>query len=176
MSHYNKGPGSQLRINARIQASSVRLIDSDGTQLGIKHLSEALAMARSRGLDLIEIAPQANPPVCKILDFPKFKYEQEKKVRESRKHQKSGLLKEVRLRPNIGIHDLDFKLKHVMEFINNHDKVRITIVFRGREMQHRDLGIKLLDQIREKLSTIAIAEGTPQQERNRLMLTLIPKH
>ncbi|MBI4678025.1 MAG: translation initiation factor IF-3 [Elusimicrobia bacterium] len=165
-----------MRINTRIQASSVRLIDSDGTQLGIKHLAEALAMARTRGLDLIEIAPQANPPVCKILDYSKFKYEQEKRVRESRKHQKSGLLKEIQLRPNIGTHDLDFKLKHAIEFITNHDKVRITVVFRGREMQHQDIGAKLLEQVAEKLSNIAIPEAAPQRERNRMMLTLVPKH
>lgn len=133
-------------------------------------------MARTKGMDLIEIAPQANPPVCKILDYSKFKYEQEKRVRESRKHQKSGLLKEIQLRPNIGAHDLDFKLKHALEFISNHDKVRITVVFRGREMQHQDLGAKLLDQIKEKLSAVAVPESAPQRERNRMMLTLIPKH
>ncbi|MBI5625052.1 MAG: translation initiation factor IF-3 [Elusimicrobia bacterium] len=173
--HRSHGQG-QLRLNARIQASQVRLVDSDGTMLGIKHLSEALAMARERKLDLIEIAPQANPPVCKILDYSKFKYEQEKKVRESRKHQKAGLLKEIQLRPNIGAHDLDFKLKHAIEFITNHDKVRITIVFRGREMQHQDIGAKLLEAITEKLIAIAVPEAPPQRERNRMMLTLVPKH
>jgi translation initiation factor IF-3 len=148
----------------------------DGTQVGIKPLSEALALARQRGKDLIEIAPQANPPVCKILDYPKYRYEQEKKVRESRRKQKAGMLKEVRFKPHIGAHDLDTKLKHITEFITAHDKVRLTVVFRGREMQHRDLGMKLLDMIRERLNSIASVEQAPIPDRNRLVMTLIPKH
>jgi len=148
----------------------------DGTQVGIKPLSEALALARQRGKDLIEIAPQANPPVCKILDYSKYRYEQEKKVRESRRKQKAGLLKEVRFKPHIGAHDLDVKLKHITEFITAHDKVRLTVVFRGREMQHRDLGMKLLDVIKERLNSIASVEQAPMPDRNRLVMTLIPKH
>jgi translation initiation factor IF-3 len=148
----------------------------DGTQVGIKPLSEALALARQRGKDLIEIAPQASPPVCKILDYPKYRYEQEKKVRESRRKQKAGMLKEVRFKPHIGVHDLDTKLKHITEFITAHDKVRLTVVFRGREMQHRDLGMKLLDMIRERLNAIATVEQAPMPDRNRLVMTLIPKH
>ena len=152
------------------------MIDSDGTQVGIKAIAEALAMSRQRGLDLIEIAPLANPPVCKILDFSKFKYELEKKVRESRKKQKAGLLKEVRFKPHIGQHDLDVKIKHISAFIAAHDKVRITVVFRGREMQHRDLGMKLLDVIKERLELTAMVEQAPTPDRNRLIMTLIPKH
>lgn len=152
------------------------MIDSDGTQLGIKPLPEALALARQRGLDLIEIAPQANPPVCKLLDYSKYRYEQDKKVRESRKKQKAGLLKEVRFKPHIGAHDLDVKVKHIHEFITAHDKVRITVVFRGREMQHRDLGMKLLQSIQERLAEIAVVEQAPMPDRNRLIMTLIPKH
>ena len=148
----------------------------DGTQVGIKPLSEALALARQRGKDLIEIAPQASPPVCKILDYPKYRYEQEKKVRESRRKQKAGLLKEVRFKPHIGVHDLDVKLRHITEFITAHDKVRLTVVFRGREMQHRDLGMKLLDMIRDRLNAIAAVEQAPMPDRNRLVMTLIPKH
>jgi translation initiation factor IF-3 len=133
-------------------------------------------MSRQRGLDLIEIAPQANPPVCKILDYSKFKYEQDKKARESRKNQKAGLLKEVRFKPHIGTHDLDVKIKHISEFIAAHDKVRITVVFRGREMQHRDLGMKLLDSIKERLAETAMVEQAPIPDRNRLVMTLIPRH
>ena len=151
------------------------MIDSDGTQIGVKPLSEALAMARTRGLDLIEIAPQANPPVCKLLDFSKYCYEQEKKDREARKKQKAGLLKEVRFKPNIGAHDLDVKVKHISEFIAAHDKVRVTVVFRGREMQHRDLGFKLLMSIQERLAETAAVEQAPLPDRNRLVMTLIPK-
>lgn len=148
----------------------------DGTQIGIKPIAEALAISRQRGKDLIEIAPQANPPVCKILDYSKYRYEQEKKVRESRRKQKAGLLKEVRFKPHIGIHDLEVKLKHITEFITAHDKVRLTVVFRGREMQHRDLGMKLLDMIKERLIAIAAVEQAPMPDRNRLVMTLVPKH
>lgn len=148
----------------------------DGTQLGVKPLPEALALSRQRGFDLVEIAPQANPPVCKILDYSKFRYETEKKDREARKKQKAGLLKEVRFKPHIGAHDLDTKIKHISEFIAAHDKVRITVVFRGREMQHRDLGMKLLDTIKERLEATASVEQAPMPDRNRLIMTLIPKH
>ena len=171
-----KNSKDTTRINNRISASQVRVIDTDGTQLGVKPLSEALAMARMRTLDLIEIAPQANPPVCKILDYSKYRYEQEKKDREARKKQKAGLLKEVRFKPHIGIHDLEVKIKHIGEFIAAHDKVRITVIFRGREMQHRDLGMKLLSTIQERLVEVAVVEQAPMPDRNRLIMTLIPKH
>jgi translation initiation factor IF-3 len=164
-----------LRVNQRIAAANVRLIDSDGTALGIKPISEALGIARSKGLDLIEIAPQANPPVCKILDHSKYLYELERKNRESRRKQKAGMLKEVRFSPVIGTHDLDVKIKHVTEFLNEHDKVRITVVFRGRQNQHKDLGMNLLKQVQERLAAIASVEQTPITDRNRLFMTLIPK-
>ena len=154
----------------------MRVIDSDGTQVGVRPLPEALAMARQRGLDLIEIAPMANPPVCKILDYSKYKYEQEKKEREARKNQKAGMLKEVRFKPHIGAHDLDVKVKQISEFLADHDKVRVMVVFRGREMQHKDLGMKLLDGIRERLAESGVMEQAPQNDRNRLFMTLIPKH
>ena len=157
-------------------ASQVRVIDTDGTQLGVKPLPEALAIARSRGLDLIEIAAQANPPVCKILDFSKYRYEQDKKVRESRRKQKAGLLKEVRFKPHIGTHDLEVKIRQIVEFIGEHDKVRLTVVFRGREMQHKDIGMKLLQSVQERLAAIAVVEQAPVSDRNRLVMTLIPKH
>lgn len=154
----------------------MRVIDSDGTQVGVRPLPEALALARQRGLDLIEIAPMANPPVCKILDFSKYKYEQEKKEREARKNQKSGMLKEVRFKPHIGVHDLEVKVKQITSFLAEHDKVRVMVVFRGREMQHKDLGMKLLDGIRERLAETSVMEQAPQNDRNRLFMTLIPKH
>jgi len=157
-------------------ANHVRVIDTDGTQLGIKPLSEAIAAARGRGLDLIEIAPQASPPVCKILDFSKYRYEQEKKARESRKKQKAGFLKEVRFRPRIGVHDLEVKIRQIGEFIAEHDKVRLTVIFRGREMMHKDLGLKLLSLVQERLSGVASVEQAPTPDRNRLIMTLIPKH
>lgn len=125
---------------------------------------------------MIEIAPQASPPVCKLLDYSKYRYEQEKKVREARKKQKTGLLKEVRFKPHIGAHDLDVKVRQITEFITQHDKVRLTVVFRGREMMHRDLGMKLLGSIQERLATVAMVEQAPVADRNRLVMTLIPKH
>ncbi len=164
-----------IRINSRISASTVRLIDSDGTQIGIRPISEAMALARTRGMDLIEIAPQANPPVCKILDYSKYRYEQEKKERESHRNQRSGFLKEVRIKPHIGQHDLDVKIKHMTEFLAAKDKVRITVIFRGREMAHQDLGLKLLKSIQERLSEVAAVEQAPLTDRNRLSMTLIPK-
>lgn len=154
----------------------VRLIDTDGTQLGIRPVTEALLMARSKGLDLIEIAPMAAPPVCKILDHSKYLYEKERQAREARKKQKAGLLKEVRLSPVIGAHDLDVKLKHASEFLRQNDKVRITVVFRGRQNQHKELGSTLLASVRERLGEVAIAEGSVTLDRNRMFLMLIPKH
>lgn len=164
------------RVNQQIRTSNVRLIDNDGSQLGIKSLTEAIAMARSRGLDLVEVAQTANPPVCKLLDFAKFKYEQEKREREARKNQKAGMLKEVRFSPVIGQHDLDVKVRHIEEFLKAHDKVRVTVFFRGRQMQHQDLGLKLLKNIQERLAAIASVEQQPLTDRNRLFMTLTPKH
>ena len=153
----------------------MRLIDTDGTQLGIKPIAEALSIAKSKSMDLVEIAAQANPPVCKILEFSKFLYDQEKKERSARKKQKTGLLKEIRFSPVIGAHDLDVKLRHAEEFLKERDKVRMTVVFRGRQMQHRDLGMKLLQQIQEKLQAWAVVEQAPLPDRNRLVMTLAPK-
>ncbi len=164
------------RVNLRITASNVRLIDADGSQIGVRSLSEAIALARSRGVDLVEIAPLANPPVCKLLDFAKFRYSQEKKAREARKKQKAGFLKEVRFRPGIGAHDLETKMKHMEEFLQEHDKVRITVVFRGREVEHKDIGFKLLTAVRERLAAFSIVEQAPSMDRNRLSMTLVPKH
>lgn len=126
-------------------------------------------------MDLVEIAAQANPPVCKILEFSKFLYDQEKKERSARKKQKTGLLKEIRFSPVIGSHDLDVKLRHAEEFLKERDKVRLTVVFRGRQMQHRDLGLKLLQQVQEKLQSVAVVEQAPLPDRNRLVMTLAPK-
>ncbi|MFH1619037.1 MAG: translation initiation factor IF-3 [bacterium] len=164
------------KLNQQINAPSVRLLDSDGTMLGIKPLSEALALARTRGLDLIEIAPQAKPPVCKVLDYSKYCYEKEKQERDARKKQKAGVLKEIRLKPRIASHDLDTKLKHVEEFLREHDKVRVTVIFRGRENQHKDLGRNMLTSIQTRLSPVAVMEGNVQQMGNRMSVTFTPKH
>lgn len=166
---------NSTRINNDIRVPQVRLIDTDGAQLGIKSTPEALAIARAKGMDLVEVAPKATPPVCKILAYSKFKYEQDKKLRESRKHQKAGLLKEMRFSPSIGTHDLEVKIKHAEEFLREHDKVRFTVVFRGRQNQHQDLGLKLLSLVQERLAAIATVEQRPARDRNRISMTLAPK-
>lgn len=144
--------------------------------MGIKPIGEAIALAQARGKDLLEIAPGANPPVAKIIDFSKFRYEREKKLKESRKHQKAGLLKELRLHLRISEHDLQTKLDHTKEFLQEKYKVRITVVFRGREMEHRALGIALLNKIKEMLEPVAILEQNAQMDGNRLSILLAPKH
>jgi translation initiation factor IF-3 len=132
-------------------------------------------MAQDKGLDLVEVAPMSNPPVCKIVNFSKFRYDQEKREREARKKQKSGQLKEVRVRPRIGDHDLEIKLKHAREFLQEHNKVQITVVFMGREMQHRDLGMALLEKVRANLADIGDPEQRPSMMGNRMFVAFSPK-
>ena len=155
--------------------AEVRLIDSDGQQVGVVKTAEALSMAQAKGLDLVEISPQAIPPVCKIVNFSKFKYEMEKKEKEARKKQKITHTKEIRIRPRIGEHDLEVKIKHARQFIENGDKVQLTAMFSGREMQHKDLGIKIMDRIKDVLADIAEPEGRMSSMGTRVFLTLVPK-
>ncbi|MCL2485043.1 MAG: translation initiation factor IF-3 [Endomicrobia bacterium] len=149
-------------------------MDSDGNQIGVIKTSEAFSMAQAKGLDLVEISPDAKPPVCKIVNFSKFKYEMEKKEKEARKRQKITHTKEIRIRPRIGEHDLEVKIKHAREFIEKGDKVQLTAMFSGREMQHKDLGIKIMDRIRESLADIAEPEGRTSSMGTRVFLTLAP--
>jgi translation initiation factor IF-3 len=144
--------------------------------LGIKPLIEAQNMARGAGLDLVEISPQAAPPVCKVMDFSKFLYEKEKQDRENRKKQKAGVLKEIRLNPRIASNDLQTKIKHIETFLKEHNKVRVTVVFRGRENQHRNLGEEILNAVRDHLSTVGAPEGRPQMMGNRMSIMLAPVH
>ena len=171
MQQRNYGP----RKNYQINISPVRVIDSDGTMLGVKPTQEALQLARERGLDLVEISPLAKPPVCKILDYSKYLYEQEKKNKDARKKQHGGELKELRIKPRIATHDLETKTKQMEEFIRKGDKVRLTVVFHGRENQHRDLGHQLLMQVKEKFVPIALTDGGVQTLGNRMSITLTPK-
>ena len=134
-----------------------------------------MALAQARSKDLLEIAPGANPPVVKIADFSKFRYEREKRLKESRKHQKAGHVKEIRLHPRISEHDLSIKLEHAKGWINERCKVRITVVFRGREMEHRDLGLGLLNKIKGNLDSKCVLEQEPQLEGNRMSVLLAPK-
>lgn len=165
----------RIRINRWINVSQVRLVDSDGTMLGVKPIQEAMQMARNAGLDLVEIAPQAAPPVCKIMDFSKYLYEKEKQERENRKKQKVGMLKEIRFNPRIAQHDLDTKIKHIAEFLQDQDKVRVTVVFKGRENQHRDLGEKILQDVVAKLAEFGNQEGRFSLAGNRMSVMLSPK-
>ncbi|MDR2251420.1 MAG: translation initiation factor IF-3 [Endomicrobium sp.] len=162
-------------MNQFIRVPEVRLVDSDGTMVGIVKTSEALAKAQGKGLDLVEISPQANPPVCKIVNFSKFKYEMDKKEKEAKKKQKISHLKEIRIKPRIGEHDLEVKIKHAREFIAAGDKVQLTAMFSGREMQHKDLGIKIMDKIKESLVDVAEPEGRISSMGTRVFMTLVPQ-
>jgi translation initiation factor IF-3 len=164
----------RVRINRNITSPQVRLIDMHGTMLGIKPLIEAVNMARGANLDLVEISPQANPPVCKVMDFNKYLYEKEKQERDNRKKQKAGVLKEIRLNPRIASADLHTKIRHIEEFLKEHNKVRVTVVFRGRENQHRNLGEEILMSIKDNLSSVGIVEGRPSMMGNRMSIMLAP--
>ena len=144
--------------------------------MGIKSLDEALRIAQNKGVDLVEIAPQNNPPVCKLADFSKFRYEREKKLKEARKKQKGGNVKELRVRPKIGAHDLDIKINQMRGFIEERDKVRFTVVFRGREMEHPEQGRLIFGRVREKMVDIASLESEDSKmEGGRLSLMFTPK-
>src|SRR5438309_3708486 len=161
-----------LRVNERIRIREVRVIGEEGEQLGIMPTAEALQMARERGLDLVEVAPNAVPPVARLLDYGRFKYEQEKKDREARKNQKIVLLKEVRLRPKTDEHDVDFKTKRIERFIEEGDKVKVTLRFRGREMAHPNLGRQLLEEVADRVKNIAVVERMPLMEGNTMTMIL----
>lgn len=167
----NKG----LRINEHIRVREIRLIDDEGNQKGIVPTMEALRMARERELDLVEVAPTANPPVCKILDYGKYRFEQEKKLRDSRKNQKMLKLKEIRMQPKIGPGDLDTKAKHVQEFLNEGNKVKITIRFRGRELAHTELGYDVLKEVQKRLDGNYTIEKQPAMEGRFMSMTIAAK-
>jgi translation initiation factor IF-3 len=148
----------ETRVNERIRAREVRLIDEDGQMVGVMTSAQALSLARERGLDLVEVSPMASPPVCKLMDYGRFKYEQSKKENEARKHQKVSELKEIRLSPRTDDHDLDVKVRKIEEFLGEGDKVKVGVRFRGRELAHPEIGRRLLDKILEGLKGIAVVE------------------
>ncbi|MBR2106651.1 MAG: translation initiation factor IF-3, partial [Treponema sp.] len=153
----------------------VRLIDDEGNQLGIVPTQEALRMAKDKDLDLVEVSPNANPPVCKILDFGKYRFEQEKKLRESKKNQKVLKLKEIRMQPKIGSGDLDTKAKHVQEFLNEGDKVKITVRFRGRELAHTELGFDVLNEVLKRLTSAYNIDKPAKMDGKMMSITISPK-
>jgi len=164
----------EYRINDRIRAREVRLIGENGEQLGAVPLFKALEMAREAGLDLVEVAPSAVPPVCRLLDYGKFKYEQAKKEREARKHQKNVLLREIRMEPKIAEHDVDFKLRTAEKLLKEGDKVKISVRFRGREITHPQIGRDLLEQVYGRLKTIASIEKPVGMEGRQMTMILTP--
>jgi translation initiation factor IF-3 len=163
------------RINDEIRVPQVRLIDDAGEMIGVMSAREALIRAYDAGLDLVEISPNAVPPVCKILDYGKYKYEQQKKANEARKKQKVVEIKEIKVRPNIDDHDYDVKMKQMKNFIGEGDKVKVTLRFRGREMAHQELGVKVLERIRNDLIELVKVEQMPKLENRQMVMVVSPK-
>lgn len=162
-------------MNERIRIREIRLIDENGKQVGIMPPREALQLARERGLDLVEISPTAQPPVCKIMDYGKYLYDLNKKLHEQRKHQKGTRLKEVKLRPRTDAHDFEFKKNHVLRFLGEGDKVKLVMIFRGREMAHTDLGRRKLQRLIDEVAHLGTPEGHPNMEGRALIALLAPK-
>ena len=163
------------RINERIRVPEVRLIDETGQQVGIMRTSEALRHAQERDLDLVEVAPEAKPPVCRILDYSKYKYEQVQKQKAARKHQQQINIREIKFRPKIAQHDYDTKKGHVERFLKARDKVKVTIMFRGREMAHPERGEMILNRLAEELEDLAVVEQRPQQDGRNMTMMLAPQ-
>jgi translation initiation factor IF-3 len=163
------------RINDEIRVREVQLIDTEGTNHGTVPIERALAMAAEAGLDLVEISPNNNPPVTKILDYGRFKYQSQKKAAEARKKQKTVEIKEIKMRPNIDIHDYEVKMRSVRRFFEEGDKVKVTLRFRGREMAHQEIGMRLLDRVKEEISPIAKVEAEPRLEGRQMTMVLAPR-
>jgi translation initiation factor IF-3 len=163
------------RINERIRVPEVRLIDENGQQVGIMRTQDALRQAQERDLDLVEVAPDAKPPVCRILDYSKYKYEQVQKQKAARKHQQQINIREIKFRPKIAQHDYDTKKGHVIRFLKGRDKVKVTIMFRGREMAHPERGEMILNRLAEELGELAIVEQRPQQDGRNMTMMLAPQ-
>jgi translation initiation factor IF-3 len=165
---------SKTRINQDIRVREVRVIDEKGNQLGIMDINQALRVCRERGYDLIEVSPNSSPPVCKIGDFGKFNYEKQKKEKEQKKNKMASQVKEIRFHPNTDTHDLEFKSRHLKEFLIEGYKVKATVIFIGRMMVHQDIGRKLLDDVLEKLSEVGKIEQPPRLEGRHMTTLLIP--
>ena len=167
----NSGP----RINEAIRSATVRCINAEGEQLGVLSIDEALEKAAQAGLDLVELQPNAEPPVCKILDYGKFKYQAQKRANEARKKQKVIEVKEIKLRPNIDDHDYQVKMRAVNKFLAAGDKVKVTLRFRGREMAHVELGAQLLERVRTEIDEVAKVEAMPKMEGRQMIMVIAPR-
>jgi translation initiation factor IF-3 len=165
----------QISINEKIRAPEVRVVGQDGQQLGVLSLKKALELAAQEELDLVEVAPNADPPVCKIMDFGKFKYQQNKRTQEAKKKQTVIQVKEVKVRPKTDEHDLQVKIRHIKRFLGQKDKAKVTILFRGREIAYTEQGMKVLERIREEVKEDAVVEQSPKMEGRNMVMILAPK-
>jgi translation initiation factor IF-3 len=162
------------RINERIRVPEVRVIDDQGNQVGVMTTPDALRFAQERDLDLVEVAPEARPPVCRVLDYSKYKYEQAQKLKQARKHQQQITIREIKFRPKIAQHDYDTKKHHVERFLLHKDKVKVTIMFRGREVTHPERGVAILDRLAEELAALGVVEQRPMQDGRNMTMMLAP--
>lgn len=163
------------RINEAIESATIQLIDVDGENVGVVSVEEGIARAAEAGLDLVEIAPNSSPPVCKILDYGKYKYQAQKKAAEARKKQRTVEIKEIKMRPNIDLHDYAVKMRAILRFFEEGDKVKVTLRFRGREMAHQELGLQLLNRVREDTIELAKVESEPKLEGRQMIMVLAPR-
>lgn len=165
----------EVRVNERIRVPQVRVIGDDGEQVGVLPVRDALSLAQSKGLDLVEVSPTARPPVCRIMDYGKFKYEQSRRARKAKKKQHQMQLKEIKMRPKIEEHDYGFKIQHAREFLAQRDKVKVTLTFRGREMAHQELGMKVIHKVIADLADVSTVESPARSEGKTLTMVLMPK-
>ena len=168
-------PKDGPRVNRDIRIREVMLIDADGQNKGVVQTFDAIRMAEDQGLDLVEVAPQAQPPVCKIMDYGKFKFQEQKKAAEARKNQKIVEIKEIKLRPGIDDHDYDVKMRAMKAFFEEGNKVKVTLRYRGREMAHQDLGMKVLNRVKVETASIAKVESEPSMEGRQMIMVLAPR-
>jgi translation initiation factor IF-3 len=164
----------ETRTNERIRVKEVRLVGDDGNQIGVVPIDDALKYARERDLDLVEVAAEARPPVCRVLDYSKYKYEQEQKAKQARKHQKQVNVREIKLRPKIATNDYETKKNHVVRFLNGDDRVKVTIMFRGREQSHPERGVNLLMRLAEDVADLGTIEQRPIQDGRNMTMLLAP--
>jgi translation initiation factor IF-3 len=170
-----KSIAKRINVNRRIRAREVRLIDAEGKQLGIVPLRQALETAEAHGLDLVEVAPNVVPPVCRVMDYGRYKYQQSKKFQEARKRQSGYQVKEIKIRPMTGEHDLQVKLRHIRRFLEHRDKVKVSLMFRGRELAYTELGTTILKRVAEETSDICSIEQAMRREGRHIFMVLAPK-
>lgn len=172
---FNKSSHDEPRINQQIRATEIRLINFDGEMVGVSTVADALQKAQAASLDLVEIVPNAKPPVCKIMDYGKYKYEAQKKAHEARKKQKVVVLKEIKIRPNIDANDLDIKIRNAKRFLEEGDKVKFSMRFRGREISHKEIGLKVIEEVKATLAGYSRMEQEPRFEGMQVIMIMAPQ-